>query len=179
MYCTRCGAQIPEGGKFCVKCGSPTGGKPQMQPQPAQEDTKPVKFFGFGESVKNFFKGYVDFKGRATRAEFWWAFLFMAIIGVVLFLIEWPAILSAMLTGALPLVPTYPDLFPYMIPSYIFMFALIIPSLALYWRRLHDTGRSGLYFLLFLIPFAGFIIMIVFCCQESDADNKYGPRKTE
>ena len=79
----------------------------------------------------------------------------------------------------LPLNPTYPELFPYIIPSYILMFALIIPQLALYWRRLHDTGKSGLFFLLYLIPVAGFIIMIVFCCQESDVDNIYGPRKTE
>ena len=176
MFCTRCGAKIPEGGRFCVNCGAPAAGG---QPQPQQSEPAPVKFFSFGESVKNFFKGYVDFKGRATRAEFWWAFLFTTVIGVVLFVIEWPAIFAAMIAGLLPLNPSYPELFPYMIPSYICMFALIIPQLALYWRRLHDTGKSGLFFLLFFIPVAGFIIMIVFCCQESDVDNIYGPRKTE
>lgn len=178
MFCNRCGAKIPEGGRFCVNCGAPVAG---IQPRPAafQGEPKPVRFFSFGESVKNYFKGYVDFKGRATRAEFWWAFLFTTVIGVVLFVIEFPAILGAMIAGYLSLNPTYADLFPYMIPSYILMFALIIPSLALYWRRLHDTGRSGLYFLFFLIPIAGFVLMIVFGCQQSDADNKYGPRKTE
>ena len=176
MFCTRCGAKIPEGGRFCVNCGAPA---PGGQPQSPVGEAKPVKFFSFGESVKNFFKGYVDFKGRATRAEFWWAFLFVTIIGVVLLVIEMPAIMGAMIAGYLPLNPTYPELFPYIIPSYILMFALIIPQLALYWRRLHDTGKSGLFFLLYLIPVAGFIIMIVFCCQESDVDNIYGPRKTE
>ncbi len=176
MYCTRCGAKIPEGGRFCMNCGAPA---PGGQPQSPAGEAKPVKFFSFGESVKNFFKGYVDFKGRATRAEFWWAFLFTTVIGIIIGIIELPAILAAIVAGYIPLDPTYTELVPYMIPSYIFLFAMIIPQLALYWRRLHDTGKSGLFFLLYLIPVAGFIIMIVFCCQESDADNKYGPRKTE
>ena len=55
MFCTRCGAKIPEGGRFCVNCGAPVAG---IQPRPAafQGEPKPVRFFSFGESVKNYFK---------------------------------------------------------------------------------------------------------------------------
>ena len=57
---------------------------------------------------------------------------------------------------------------------FIYALALLIPSLAIAVRRLHDTGKSGWMILLGLIPFIGFIILIVFYVQPSDGPNEYG-----
>ena len=53
--------------------------------------------------------------------------------------------------------------------------ALLLPSLAVAIRRLHDTSRSGWWILLGLIPIVGWIILIVFYCQDSHGDNEHGP----
>ena len=56
----------------------------------------------------------------------------------------------------------------------VYWFAVIIPSIAIAVRRLHDTGRSGWMILLGLIPLVGSIILIVFYVQPSDGPNEYG-----
>ena len=57
----------------------------------------------------------------------------------------------------------------------IYSLAVLVPSLAVSARRLHDTGRSGFLLFLLLIPIIGGIILIVFCVQDSqEGDNKYG-----
>jgi len=56
----------------------------------------------------------------------------------------------------------------------VYQLAVFIPSLAVGARRLHDTNRSGWLQLLVLIPIIGFIILIVFWCQKSGPDNRYG-----
>lgn len=57
----------------------------------------------------------------------------------------------------------------------LFSLASLVPSLAIGARRLHDTGRSGWWQLLYLIPLIGLIIMIIFLVQDSHPDNEYGP----
>ena len=52
--------------------------------------------------------------------------------------------------------------------------ALLLPSLAVAVRRLHDTGRSGWWILLGLIPIIGWIVLIIFFVQDSQPDNQYG-----
>ena len=112
----------------------------------------PVRPVSFGDAIKLFFTQYVKFDGRATRSEYWWVFLFNFIVGLVLTVI-------------------FPPL------ATVYSLAVLLPSLGLHWRRMHDTGRSGAFTLLALIPFVGAIIVIVFCCFDSDGDNMYGPRK--
>ena len=53
--------------------------------------------------------------------------------------------------------------------------AIILPSLAVAVRRLHDTSRSGWWLLIVIIPVVGAIILIVFWVQDSHGDNQYGP----
>jgi uncharacterized membrane protein YhaH (DUF805 family) len=53
--------------------------------------------------------------------------------------------------------------------------ALLLPSIAVAIRRLHDTSRTGWWILIGLIPIVGWIILIVFYVQDSHPDNKYGP----
>jgi uncharacterized membrane protein YhaH (DUF805 family) len=55
-------------------------------------------------------------------------------------------------------------------------FALVLPSISVAVRRLHDLGRSGWWMLLSFIPAVGTVVLLVFCLQEGDpADNEYGP----
>lgn len=60
--------------------------------------------------------------------------------------------------------------------SVIYALALIIPSIAVAVRRLHDSGRSGWWLLISLVPLLGAIALIVFYCMDSEeGDNQYGP----
>ena len=97
-----------------------------------------------------------DFNGVSTRSEFWLAFLFNAIIGVVI--------------GIISLVsPTVSYLL-----SGLYGIATLIPGLSLSVRRLHDTNKSGLFLLMSFIPLVGGIILLVFFCSDSvRANNKY------
>ncbi|MGG1556259.1 DUF805 domain-containing protein [Paenibacillus ferrarius] len=105
----------------------------------------------------NVLQNYVGFSGRARRKEYWMFFLFNLMAGVML------GILENML--GIPLVL-----------SIIYSLGTLLPSLALSFRRLHDTGRSAWWLLIGLIPIIGGIILLVFSCQDSDPyDNHYGP----
>ena len=96
------------------------------------------------------FKKYVDFEGRAGRKEFWTFILVNLVI-------------SALLANFLPYLGS------------LFSLAIIVPSIAVSVRRLHDVGQSGWLLLVGLIPLVGLIILIYFYVQESQAGtNEYG-----
>ena len=101
-------------------------------------------------------KNYAVFQGRARRSEFWYFTLFHFIAIVVL------SVIDGMLGIALL--------------SSIYVLATLIPSLAVAVRRFHDTGRSGWWVLIALIPFVGSIISLVLMCFEGEPQaNAYGP----
>jgi uncharacterized membrane protein YhaH (DUF805 family) len=106
---------------------------------------------------------YVDFTGRARRSEYWFFFLFTVLAGIV------GGILDGIfrLRGG-PYGSTGPI-------QGLIQLALLLPSLAVGARRLHDTGRSGWWLLIGLIPIVGWIILLVFFVQDSQQDNQYGP----
>ena len=58
----------------------------------------------------------------------------------------------------------------------IIAFGLLIPTWAVSFRRLHDTGRSAWYMLWSIVPYLGGIILLIIFCNKSDEDNKYGPK---
>lgn len=108
---------------------------------------------------------YADFGGRARRTEFWMFTLFNAIISVVLMIIDYSAGLTygerAMSSGVL---------------GTIYSLAVLIPTIAVAVRRLHDTGRSGWWILISLIPIIGAIILIVWYCGDGQpGHNQWGP----
>jgi uncharacterized membrane protein YhaH (DUF805 family) len=110
---------------------------------------------------KVFIQNYANFDGRARRAEYWnyVLFNFLISIGVWVF-----AIVFAFVGGFL--------LIPFL---WIYGLATLIPSLAVGVRRLHDTGKSGVYYLFFLIPLIGPIMLLVFFATEGDhGENEYG-----
>ena len=97
------------------------------------------------EACKMFWTRYVDFEGRSRRTEFWWSYLMVFLISTFL---GWTVIA--------PL-------------------ACIIPMIAVSVRRLHDIGKSGWYYLVFLVPVVGTILMIIWGCQEGMVGrNQYG-----
>ena len=110
----------------------------------------------FNKYFLNLLKGhYADFKGRARRQEFWMYIMFYIVISVILGIFD--NIIGIQILGG------------------IFGLALLVPSLAVGARRLHDTGKSGWFQLLCLIPIVGAIILIVFWAQEGvPEDNKWG-----
>ncbi len=102
------------------------------------------------------FRQYVDFAGRARRKEYW----MFGLINVIVFMVV--ALLDYALTGGL--------LF------WLYYLAVLLPSLAVGVRRLHDTGRSGWWLLISLIPLVGVIVLIVFMVTEGERQpNAYGP----
>ena len=108
-------------------------------------------------------KKYACFSGRARRQEYWLFFLFNFIAAVV----------GGFIGGFLASV-TGVDAFAFL--GAIYSLAVLIPGFALFCRRMHDTGRSGWWWLIGLIPFVGIIVLLVFCCLDSQpGENKYGP----
>jgi uncharacterized membrane protein YhaH (DUF805 family) len=95
----------------------------------------------FQDSIKVCFTKYAEFKGTATRSEYWWFVLFLVIAGFVL------SAIGPMVSG-------------------LFTLGTLVPSISAATRRLHDTQRSGWWQLLVLVPVLGWIVLIVFLAQE-------------
>ena len=93
---------------------------------------------------------YADFNGRAGRSEFWWFALACVLVGLVFSMLHLDII--GMLVNL----------------------ALLIPSLAVGTRRLHDIGKSGWFQLIWLIPFIGWILLVYWLAQPSTGPNEYG-----
>ncbi|MEV7568467.1 DUF805 domain-containing protein [Streptomyces tanashiensis] len=101
-------------------------------------------------------KKYAVFNGRARRKEFWMFELFNIIISIVLNVVDMSLDIQLL--------------------SLIYTVGIFLPSLAVTVRRLHDTGRSGWWVLIGLVPLVGFIVLIVFAATEGDQhQNEHGP----
>ncbi|MBQ9607502.1 MAG: DUF805 domain-containing protein [Lachnospiraceae bacterium] len=108
----------------------------------------------FADAVKSCFSQYTGFSGRARRSEYWYWYLFTGLVSIVL------SALAQFTTQYITLLSL----------------AILLPTIAVEIRRLHDIGKSGWFILLNLIPCIGQIILIVFCVQDSQpGENQYGP----
>lgn len=142
---------------------------PSQQSWPGGEPPLWAPYYGapFAAAVKRFFKKYATFSGRASRSEYWWWFLVSTIISIVLNII-----MSAGMTTTTSYYSRTPTMGPGavfgLILAVIWCLAVIVPSLALSVRRLHDSNKSGWMLLLGLIPFAGAIILLVFMLLGPD-----------
>jgi uncharacterized membrane protein YhaH (DUF805 family) len=115
----------------------------------------------FQDAVKTCLRKYADFSGRAPRSEYWWFIVFTAVVTTVGSVVDAVAGTQLGRTGVFQLLATL---------------ALLLPSLAVGARRLHDVGRSGWMLLLLIIPVLGALILIVaFFIRPSGPDNGYGP----
>ena len=103
---------------------------------------------------------YATFSGRARRAEYWYFVLANLIIYAVFAAI-------GVATGKYAAAVTI---------YYVYMLAVLIPSLAVSFRRLHDTDRSAWWLLIDFVPIVGIIILIIFFAEDSTpGDNRFGP----
>lgn len=106
---------------------------------------------------------YAVFEGRARRKELWMFVLINIIVAFVLGIVDSAVGLTSG-DGSIGLL------------GGLYSLAVLIPSLAVGARRLHDTGRSAWWLLIALIPVIGAIVLIVFYVIEGDSgDNAYGP----
>ena len=105
---------------------------------------------------------YFDFNGRSRRMEYWMFVLINSIISVFCILLD--SMLGTVWSIGYG-------------PIYIgYGLAVFVPGLAVAIRRLHDIGKSGWYYLLFIIPIIGPIwLIIIFVTEGEQGDNKYGP----
>ena len=116
-------------------------------------------------------KQYADFNGRASRKEYWIFTLFNVII--IFALMSVMKVGTALESSELSIIG--------MVLFYGYVLAIIIPSLAVCVRRLHDIGKSGWYYFIGLIPLVGGIILFIWFCKDGQADkNEYGvnPKET-
>ena len=104
---------------------------------------------------------YAVFEGRATRSEYWSFALINGVISSVLSMLGKNG-------GFFSILAT------------LFSLAVLVPGLAVLWRRMHDIGKKGTWYLIGLIPVVGWIILIVWFCKEGDrGPNEFGPDPKE
>ena len=114
-------------------------------------------------------KNFAEFSGRATRREYW----MFQLAGILFWFVFSFAVV--ILSGVLSLIDESLVIVA-MFLSYLYPLAILIPSLGILVRRLHDTGRSGWMILLSLIPFVGPIVLFIFTLLDSQpGTNAYGP----
>ena len=114
-------------------------------------------------------KKYAVFEGRARRKEYWYFVLFNFLISIGLAIIDF-MIMSAISGGG---KDDMRGLSPLRI---LYSLAVLVPSIAVSVRRLHDTGRSGWWYLIGFIPCVGGILLLIWFATEGDAGrNAYGP----
>jgi uncharacterized membrane protein YhaH (DUF805 family) len=102
----------------------------------------------FGESISTCFKKYASFDGRAVRSEYWWFVLFTFLASAAAGYVSQAA-------------------------SGLFSLAVLLPSLAVGARRLHDIDKSGWFLLLWFIPVIGWIVLLVWAIQEGKEPNRF------
>lgn len=120
------------------------------------------------EAIISVFTNYATFSGRARRSEYWFFALFNSIVSSAL------SILGRNIFGDGSSVNLFTML------ASLYSLAVLLPGLAVTWRRLHDVGKSGANYFWVLLPIVGWIILIVYLCRDSQpGENQYGPNPKE
>mgnify|MGYP001006060532 FL=1 len=119
------------------------------------------------EAYKKFWKGYVDFEGRSTRSDYWFAYLanMLTVIAFYVLLAIFGGIASATESSFLAVIS-----FIILFIFFAFGVAAILPGLAVTVRRLRDAGYNWPYIFIPLIPFVGIFIFIFLLCQPTKVE---------
>jgi len=107
---------------------------------------------------------YANFEGRARRKEYWMYALMYIIIFVAISVV---AVILGMIASILATIVS--------IISYLFSLALLVPTIAVGVRRLHDTNKSGWFMLLGLVPLANLYLLYLLVIEGDKGANQYGP----
>jgi uncharacterized membrane protein YhaH (DUF805 family) len=146
---------------------------------PAAEIPLWAPYYGasFQLAVKRFFTKYADFTGRASRSEYWWTFLAREVVGFALSGINLAISIPTAIAQSQALNNGETGSTSTTLPAgYIVLGILVaivgvgvlVPTLSVTWRRLHDVNLSGWFILLNLIPGLGSIIVLLFTVRPSD-----------
>ena len=112
----------------------------------------------FSEAVRYCLNNYVTFSGRADRPQYWWFVLFNILVGIVAGIIDW------ILFG--------PEM---NVISALAGLALLLPTLAVAVRRLHDMDHTGWWILIGITGIGAIILLVWFCFRGTDGPNRFGP----
>lgn len=164
MYCNNCGNDTGEN-RFCQNCGYDVLG--------GQNEN--VEKFNLISAYKSMFKKYAQFSGRSRRSEYWYAMFMNTIIIFVFELIMLVPITKGIINNNLSTGETIFTMAGWLI-FFLYYLAILIPSLSMTVRRLHDIGKSAWWLLIGFIPYIGSIILFIFSVLDSQPGaNKYGP----
>ena len=152
MFCPKCGKETSNDVKFCSNCGA------NISAQSVHGSVITTAGSGslgekmtFPKSIATCFAKYVDYKGRASRPEFWWSYLFTVLISWASILVDSSQVLSMIIN-----------------------LVMFLPTIAVSSRRLHDTNRSG-WWQLICITIIGIIPYVIWLASKgSDQNNQYG-----
>lgn len=141
--------------------GSPEAPLPARGPEVAVPLAVPLYGASLPQAVSRFFRKYATFRGRASRAEYWW----MVLVNLVVYgALGAVALLAGAATGATTSTGVImgPGVAAGLVPLGVWFLGTIVPGLALRVRRLHDAGFSGWTILLGAIPYLGELLMLIF-----------------
>jgi len=149
MFCPSCGIENIEGAQFCGSCGKP------IAIQNAGSGEMVIgQSMSFGKAIATCFSKYVVWKGRASRAEYWWFMLFTSLVG-------WAAMTVSSVTEQ---------------PTLYFLYSAVVflPSTSVMVRRLHDTNRSGWWYWIVLTIVGAFFLLYWLIKKGDENQNNYG-----
>lgn len=151
VHCRGCGKDVHHSAHMCPHCGcvQPSQATPAYG-QNAAGGQAPAGM-SFVEAVKTGFRKYATFEGRASRQEYWYFFLFNILLAVAV-----PMLQLYGLQGLISL-------------------ALLVPSIAVAARRLHDSDRSGWNLLWNLTGIGALYVLYLLCLQGTAGPNRHGP----
>jgi uncharacterized membrane protein YhaH (DUF805 family) len=164
MLCVKCNSQCEDTDQFCGICGASLHFQKGQQLPKSDVSDPPVTF---QRAIELVFKRCFEYRGRSTRSEYWWFALFSLLVGIV-------AAVTRELGGMVALF------------GFLLQIGILMPSISLGVRRLHDINRSGFWMLGLLGYFPFFIpgliftiLLMVWAARRSDeGSNKYGPPGT-
>ena len=162
MECPSCGNESPGGSQVCQLCGTSLGGY-------LVSSSTRQGMVSFPDAIRLGFQHYFDFRGRSTRAEYWWWILFTALAALICNVFD-------LMTGTLSFDPEGGGFGG--LTTILFRLATMIPMMSVAARRLHDINKSGWWQLLSIVGFliVPVIILLVWYIRQGDTGpNKHGP----
>jgi uncharacterized membrane protein YhaH (DUF805 family) len=125
------------------------------------------------------FHKYADFRTRSSRSEYWYFLLVYIILSIILLIPIFGSLgsLAAAEVGEEPSIGMVAMIC--MGIWFLLVLILIIPSIAVSVRRLHDSGKSGLWYLIAFVPFGSIVLLVLMCLDSEPGTNKWGPNPHE